>query len=168
MKLRYGWPSSRLPTQCICGAQYNAQHALSRKKGGSITLRHNHVRKVTAELLSQVTKDVNIGPVLQSLTGETFKQRTANTSDDVRLDIRARGFWTKHQIAFFDVRIFDPNAKRDSAKSLQRFYINNKKQKKRQFNMRALQVENGSFIPLVFSINGELGRDASKCYSRIA
>ena len=116
----------------------------------------------------KLPRNVKIETVLQSLTGKTFEQRTANTSDDAQLDISARGFWTKHQMAFFDVRIFDPNAKRDSAKSLQRFYINNKKQKKRQFNMRALQVENGSFIPLVFSINGELGRDASKCYSRIA
>ena len=34
--------------------------------------------------------------------------------------------------------------------------------------MRVLQVENGSFTPLVFSINGGMGREASKCYSRIA
>ena len=35
--------------------------------------------------------------------------------------------------------------------------------------MRVLQVENGSFTPLFFSINGGMGREnASKCYSRIA
>ena len=84
--------TKRLPTQCICVAQNNVQHALSCKKGGFITLRHNHMRNETTELLSQVTKDVKIEPVLQSLTGETFDQRTANTSDDARLDISARGF----------------------------------------------------------------------------
>lgn len=31
-----------------------------------------------------------------------------------------------------------------------------------------LQVENGSFIPLVFSVNGAVGKEASKCYGRIA
>ena len=71
VKLRYGWPLSRLPTQCICGAQYDV-HALSCKEGGFITPRHNHIRNLTAELLSQVTKDVKIEPVLQSLAGETF------------------------------------------------------------------------------------------------
>ena len=130
-------------------------------------MRHNHIRNLTAELLSQVTKDVKIEPVLQSLTGETFDQRTVNASDDARLDISARGFWTKYQMAFFEVRVFDPYAKRYSAQSLQRCYINNEKEKKRQYNMRALQVENGSFTPLVFSINGGMGREASKCYSRV-
>ena len=39
VKLRYGWPLSRLPTQCICGTQYDVQHALSCKKDSFITLR---------------------------------------------------------------------------------------------------------------------------------
>ena len=168
VKLRYGWPSSRLPTQCICGAQCDVQNSLSCKKGGFATLRHNHIKNVTAELLSQVTKHLKIEPVLQSLTGKTFEQRTANTSDAARLDISARGFWTKYQMAFFDVKIFDPNAKKDSAQSLQRCYNNNEKENKRPYNMIVLQVENGSFTPLAFSINGRMGREASKCYSRIA
>ena len=70
-------------------------------------------------------------------------------------------------MAFFDVRVFDPNAKRNSAQR-QKYYINNEKEKKRQYNKRVLQVENGSFTPLVFSINVRMGREASKCYSRIA
>ena len=91
VKLRYGWPLLRLPIQCICGAQYDVQHALSCKKGGFITVRHNHIRNITAELLSQVTKDVKIEPALLSLTSETFEQQTANKSDDAWLDISARG-----------------------------------------------------------------------------
>ena len=70
------------------------QHALS-CIGGFVTLRHDHVRNITAELLSQVTKDVKIELVAQSLTGEIFEQRTANTSDDARLNVRARRFLTK-------------------------------------------------------------------------
>ena len=56
VKLRYGWPLSRLLTHCICGARYDVQHALPCKKGGFITPRLNHIRNVTAELLSQVTR----------------------------------------------------------------------------------------------------------------
>ena len=147
--------------------QYDVQHALSCKKGVFITLRHHHII-LTAELLSQVTKYVKIEPVLQLLTVETLDQQTANTSDNAGLDISTRGFWTKYQMAFFDVRDFDPNATRYSAQSLQRCYNNNGKEKKRQYNIRVLQVENGSFTPLVLSINGGMGREASKCYSRIA
>ena len=32
---------------------------------------------------------------------------------------------------------------------------------------RILQVEYGSFTPLVFSVNGGTGKEANKCYSRI-
>ena len=36
VKLRYDWSLSRLPTQCIFGAQNDVKHALSCKKGGFI------------------------------------------------------------------------------------------------------------------------------------
>ena len=32
VKLRYGWPLLRLPTQCICGTQNDVQYGLSCKK----------------------------------------------------------------------------------------------------------------------------------------
>ena len=64
VKLRYGWPLSRLPTQCICRAQYDMQHSLSCKRIGFITFKRNHIRNLNAELLSQVTKNVKIEPVL--------------------------------------------------------------------------------------------------------
>ena len=41
-------------------------------------------------------------------------------------------------------------------------------EKKRKYNERILQVENGSFTPLVFSVNGRMGKEANKCYSGIA
>ena len=127
---------------------------------------HNHIRNVTAELLSQVTKNVKIQPVLQSLIGETFDQWRANTSDSSRLDIRTKGFWTKHQMALFNVSVFDTNTKRYGAQSFQRFLYEQRKEKKRLYNMRVLQVENGSFTPLVFSINDGMSRETSKIANR--
>ena len=104
------------------------------------------------------------------LSGCGFESCCSHISDDARLDISARGVCTKYQMTFFNVRVFDPNAKRYDAHILQRCYVNNEKEKKRQHNMRVLQVENGSFALLVFSINGGMGRgrEASKFYSRLA
>ena len=79
----------------VCGAQKDVQHTLSCKKGGFITLRQNHIWNVAAKLLIQVNKDNKIEPALHLLTDETFKQRTANISDNAWLDISERGFWTK-------------------------------------------------------------------------
>ena len=42
-------------------------------------------------------------------------------------------------------------------------------EKKRKYNEHILQVENASFTRLAFSVNGgKIGKEASKCYSRIA
>ena len=41
-------------------------------------------------------------------------------------------------------------------------------EKKRKYTKCILQVENGSFTPLVFSVHGGMGKEANKCYSQIA
>ena len=62
-------------------------------KGGFPTIRHNEVRDLTADLLTEVCYDVEVEPKLQELTGEHMHLRSANTEDGARLDVRARGFW---------------------------------------------------------------------------
>ena len=41
-------------------------------------------------------------------------RKTAKMNDEVQLDICARSFWVSGQKAFFDGRVFDPNARRYS------------------------------------------------------
>ncbi|KAG1680036.1 Puromycin-sensitive aminopeptidase [Nymphon striatum] len=53
-------------------------------------------------LLKEVCVDVKVEPLLQPLSGETFSNKTANTSDEARSDVGARGFWITGQRAFFD------------------------------------------------------------------
>ena len=65
-------------------------------------MRHNNVRDYEAELLKQTQNDVEIEPPLQPLNGE---QLQGLMSDEVRLDIRARGVWRNGQNAYFDIRI---------------------------------------------------------------
>ena len=38
-------------------------------------------------------------------------------TDEARLDISVRGFWTKYQMAFIEVRVLEPNAKRHEDKN---------------------------------------------------
>ena len=60
--------------------------------------------------------------------------------------------------AFFDVRIFDPNAQHHEKKTLKRCYKTDEKEKKRNHNSRVFNVEQGSFTPLVFPITGGMRR----------
>ena len=46
LRIRYGWAISRLPEKCSCGVSFDLNHALSRKKGGFITIQHNHIRSL--------------------------------------------------------------------------------------------------------------------------
>ena len=112
IRIRYGWELERLPEKCACGSNFNLQHALSCKKGGFISIRHNQIRNITASLLKETCKDVRVEPTLQQLTGENFNSRSAIITEEARLHISARGFWNAGQTAFFDIRVFNPNASR--------------------------------------------------------
>ena len=168
VNLRYGWPFSRFPSKCACGDTFNLSHALSCKKGGFVTQRHNELRDMTADLLAEVCHDVSIEPMLNGLSGEQLSYASSNKSPEARLDISARGVWLKNQRAFFDVRVFYPNARRFKSKSLKQTYVDNEKDKKRAYNERVLQVENGTFTPLVFSVFGGMGEECKVFYKRLA
>ena len=67
-----------------------------------------------------------------------MEHRTTIETNKARLDIRARGFWIRGQI---------------------------KKEKKRNYNQRIQQVEQGTFSLLVFSIYGGMARECQAFYS---
>ena len=168
IRLRYGWDISNLPTTCPCGSKFDIQHCMSCKKGGFVSIRHNDLRDLTANMVSEVCKDTEIEPRLTPLSGEELRGRTSNNSNEARVDIRTRGFWERGQQAFFDLRVFDPNACRYRNKSLQQCHITNEQEKKRAYNERIMQIDHGTFTPLVFSIYGSMARECQKFYSRLA
>ena len=74
-------------------------------KGGFVHRRHDEVRDLFASLLKDVCNDDEVGPHLQTLTGEIVAS-SANSSDEARLDVSAHRFWQRAQSAFFDVSVF--------------------------------------------------------------
>ena len=95
------------------------------------------MRNITSSLLIEVCKDVRDESQLQPLTGESFPPSTA-TGNEVRLDVCAHGFWQVVQMAFFDVRVFNPNARRYIKQELSKTYQLNEKEKKRLYNERIM------------------------------
>ena len=159
--IRYRWQMSYMPSTCACGHPFSVDHALNCKIGGFIHQRHDDIRDFFAKLLSEVCKDVRVEPPLQPLTGERLQDR-ANSSDDARLDVSARSFWQRGQIAFFDVRVFNPFAKCHLSQKLENAFTNNEREKKRAYNQRVIDIEHGSFNPLVFTPYGGSGREAER------
>ena len=99
--LRYGWELIRLPQECVSKAKCNIDNALTCKTGGFVTLRHNKIVNVTADMLSMVCKVVRKEPTLST---------TPDSNDELRADISMHSFWQRLQRAFVDVRVFYPFA----------------------------------------------------------
>ena len=92
LRLRYNIPLQDLPSSCVCGERFTINHALSCKKGGFVAQRHDGIRDFLTLLTSKVCKNVESEPRLQPLDNEQFRHRTAITSPEARLDIKAGGF----------------------------------------------------------------------------
>ena len=148
ISVRYRWPLKYLPTTCACNKSFSIDHALSCPKGGFVYQRHNEIRDLLSSITSEVCHGVQIEPALEELTGEKLK-KGAITTDGARADFSARGFWTRGQRAFFDVRVFNPFAQRYLGQSVEASFAVNEKEKKKNYNQRILEVDRGSFTPLV-------------------
>ena len=166
---RYGLQPLHTPTTCACGTNFSVEHALLYPKGGFPTVRHNEVRDLMANLMSEVCHNVCIEPTLQPITGEALSVTSAITEDGARLEIAASGFWGgRFERAFFDMRIFNPHAP-SNRQPLSTCYRKHKNIKKRAYEQRVREVEHSSFTPLlVISLIGGLGNTATVCYKRLA
>ena len=131
-------------------------------------MRHNQIRDLEANLMSEVCKDMQREPQLLPLSGETFEQRSTNTAAEARLDISARGIWNTVDKTFFDVRIFHPGAQSNKAATIDAAFEKHEGEKKRTYNRRVLEVEKATFTPLVFSTSGGMGKEAEKFHRRLA
>ena len=60
--LRYGWRLTNIPSKCSYRSKMDIQRAMSCKRGGLIAIRHNDLRDLTGNLLTEVCKDVDIEP----------------------------------------------------------------------------------------------------------
>ena len=92
---------------------------MSCKKGGFITRRHDNFKDFLTICLDAVCKDVESEPHLIPVTNETFEYRSANTQDDAK-NVKTSQVFRRHEEA-----------------------------KKREYLDRILQIEHGSFTPLI-------------------
>ena len=82
-----------------------------------------------------VCYDEQVEPALQPITGEELVRGT-NQAPDIRLDVHCRAF-------------FNTDSYRDlSPKQIYRIHEN---EKKRKYNSRVTEIEQGTFTPLVFT-----------------
>ena len=127
---------------------FTVTHAMNCHRGGFINVRHNNIRNFEAHLLKEVCSDVQIEPPLQPVNGTKF-HRSAIVNDEARLDNRARGFWREGQNAYFDIRTTNADNASQSSKTIKSVLKSHEQEKKRQYNARIMEIEHGTFTPIV-------------------
>ena len=165
--LRYNYSIKLAAKVCACGEPYSVNHCLTCKKGGYVTLRHNSLRDLLAELLEEICKDVVIEPPLLPLTGEKLPPGS-NLSDGARLDVSCINLWSPLSRAFIDVRIFNPQAQSNWNKSIPAMYTSHQNEKKTEYGPRAREVEKATLTAAVMSTSGGMGKEMDMLVRQIA
>jgi hypothetical protein len=174
IEMRYGYDPPNMPEKCICGMPYSLDHSQNCNLGAFRDMRHNEVRDEVAKTLRKIYADVELEPVLQNVPQDIqryLKQgyRSAIVDDQARSDIRVKGLWVRERNAFLDIRVFNPNASSNrNHQSINATYRRHELEKKRQYNARILEVEHGSFTPLVFASTGSMSKETSVFFKKVA
>ena len=130
--------------------------------------RHDNIRNLECSLLKSVVNDVECEPSLQPVINKEGYKRSAILDDDARLDIRARGFWRDGQNAYFDVRVTNADSASQQNSTLTSILRKHEQAKKRAYNKRVMEVEHGSFTPLIFTTTGVMGHECSVYHKNLA
>ena len=91
-----------------------------------------------------------------------------NKAEKARLDVSGIGVWAPQERTFIDVRIFHPNAPSYLNKDVPKLYATHEKEKKRAYNERIINVEKGTFTPIVMTTSGGMGNEANLFHKRMA
>ena len=126
---------------------------------------HSLVRCHVFYLLRKLHSDVETEPELQPITTERLR---GLSNDQCTPDIRARGVWRDAQNAYFDIRVTNNSSESQKHLPIKTILMKHEKEKKRSYNSRIMNVEHGTFTPLVFSVLGAEGPETSTFHRCIA
>ena len=129
-------------------------------------MRHNRIRDLEAELMREVCNDVKVEPELLPI--ECDSVTNGNSAEKARLDVSGVGVWGPYEKTFLDIRVMHPNSPSYLNQPLDQLYTRHENEKKRSYLERVLQVEKGTFTPVVFSTSGGTGKEADRHHKRIA
>ena len=110
--------------------------------------------------------DVSIEPHFVQVTED--ETTSTNREDAARLDIAARDFWRPSQRAFFDIRAFNAYAQSNISRNIEETFSHHEKETARQYSDRIVNIEHGSFTPLIFSTHGDYSQLTTRFIYQLA
>ena len=94
--------------------------------------------------------------------------RNGYNAENARVDVSGIGVWGPFERTFLDIRVMTPSGPSYVDKNIDQVYIAHEKQKKRAYNDRVIQMEKGTFTPIVMSTSGGVSNEADRHHKRIA
>jgi hypothetical protein len=166
--MRYSLEIRDIPTKCACGADNSFNHTQNCATGGFLLMRHDQPKNLFAKACKSAYIDVGCEPSLEPLTGEIMKYQSAITTDNARSDVRCRSFWTMMRNAFFEFRVFNPFAKSYSSKTPKQCYRLLAQTRRREYEQRIREVDDGDFTPMIISSTGGMGEEMQIALKHLA
>jgi hypothetical protein len=172
LRLRLGLAPLGLPDRCDgCGHRFSLGHAMTCKKGGLVLLRHNDVVAEWHHLCAQALPPsaVSDEPLIYSARGGNAGAAApgAEPPPELRGDVGVHGFWRRGATAIFDVRVTDTDAPYHRGQDPHKILAKHEKEKKDKY-VDACLVRRRTFTPLVFSVDGLRGTEASAATKKLA
>jgi hypothetical protein len=171
VRLRLGLTPTSLPPRCDgCGERFTTEHAMSCRKGGLILHRHNDLVATWGQLCGQALSPSTVSdePLIQ--TSQDVRAAGANRTEptpELRGDLACHGFWTRGTTAIFDVRVTDTDAPSNRNTAPAKVLLRHEKEKKDKYGALCI-ARRRTFTPLVFSVDGMHGVEATAASKRLA
>ena len=173
MRIRYSLRPLNIPLTCDgCHQNFSVGHALQCKTGGLIGQRHNDVAAEWHDMCANaLTKAaVTDEPLIPSNNLDRNPQVNAQTQDqprELRGDIGVYGFWRRGTTAIFDVRVTDTDAATNRGSDPDKVLRRQEDEKKTKYLALCREAQL-SFTPLVYSVDGMEGAEATAARKHLA
>ena len=147
-------------------------HALNCKKGGLIDIRHDEAQAEWHELCARAhtPSAVSDEPLIHSGQDVPRGARAAAGSEsqpEIRGDVAVHGFWRRGTTTVFDIRVTDTDCPSYRGRAPEKVLAKHEREKKAKYNAACL-ARRRSFTPLVFSVDGMMGAEATAATKRLA
>ena len=171
LRLRYGMRPEGMPQKCDgCGAAFSVEHALACKVGGQVSARHNDIKQEWMSLCAQARGKASVSDEPHIKTSQDVRDAGATGGEvmaNLRGDIGVHGFWKKGSSCIFDVRVTDTDQPSQRGMAPDKVLEKHEREKKDKY-AAACAARQRSFTPLVFSVDGLLGKETSAAVKRLA
>ena len=176
-RLRLGLEPLHMPAMCdaCTGTKFTVSHALDCKKGGLVGYRHDHLRATWARLCRQASSRdrvkeepyIHNSATLKAAKAKAEATRSTPPPPGERGDVAVHDFWTQGTTAIFDIRVTNTECPSRRGQAAHKVLAAHEKEKKDRY-LEACLERRRQFTPLVFSVDGLPGAEATAAIKRLS